>query len=248
MNYDEIRGAFSEKPLLTRSDLVDYIRSGKPEIKETTAGWILYDMRKNDVIDRVAHNTYMLHTNVKPLPDFNPDLSDEAIDITNFIKNRYPEVFFIVWETLAYNEFANHQMWRNFIFVEVEKWLEESVFNALYENTDYTVLYKPSKKEITTYSSNVTVSVLTLTSEAPVTDWHAKLEKMLVDLFANPLIDRIVSPGDYPGIYKESFLKYSINLKMMLRYARRRGKADKIISFMVNSANIKMVEGMPVND
>jgi len=150
VKYDEIRSAFSEKPLLTRSDLVEYICSSKPGIKETSAGWILYNMRKSDVISRVAHNTYMLHTNGKPLPYFSHDLSDEAIDIIDFIKNRYPEVVFIVWETRAYNEFANHQMWRNFIFVEVEKWLEESVFNALHEHTVYTVLYKPNKMEITT--------------------------------------------------------------------------------------------------
>jgi len=71
---------------------------------------------------------------------------------------------------------------------------------------------------------------------------------MLVDLFANPIIDQIVNPSDYPGIYKEAFLKYSINFKMMLRYARRRGKADKITSFMENNTNIKMVGGVPEYD
>jgi hypothetical protein len=245
MKYNEIHDVFSEKPLFTRSDFIEYIHSHKPNLKDTSASWLLYDMCKKKMIERISYNAYRLHTGENSHHNYSHDLSDEAIDIINFIKSRYPEIIFIVWETRAYNEFTNHQVWRNFIFVEVEKWLEESVFNALYEHTDYKVLYKPNRKEITVYSSDVTVSVLTLTSEAPVDGKYAKLEKMLVDLFANSLIDGIVNRGDYPGIFKEAFLKYNINYKMMLRYARRRGKADKISCFMENSANINMVGGVP---
>jgi len=246
MKYNEIRDAFSDKPLFTRSDFAKYVCAHKPELKDTSVGWLLYDMQKNNIINRVAHNMYKLHTSEEELHNYNNDLSDNAINIINLVKEKYPELEFIVWETRAYNEFANHQLWRNFIFVEVEKWLEESVFNALCEHTDYRVLFKPSKKEIVLYSEDVTVSVLTLTSEAPTCDNQVRLEKLLVDLFANPLVDRIVSRGDYPGIYKEAFLKYKINYKMMLRYARRRGKADEIVSFMENETNSKMVGGIPL--
>jgi len=246
MKYNEIRDAFSGKPLLTRSDLGEYICAHKPELKDTSVGWLLYDMQKNKVIDRVAHNTYKLYTGDIVLKEYISDLSDKAIGITKLIKETYPEVVFSVWETQAYNEFANHQIWRNFIFVEVEKWLEESVFNALCEHTNYRILFKPSKKEIVLYSEDVTVSVLTLTTEAPISDNQACLEKLLVDLFANPLVSQIVSRGDYPGIYKEAFLKYKINYKMMIRYARRRGKANEIMSFIENETNIKMVRGIPL--
>ena len=246
MKYSEIRDAFQDKPLFTRSDLVKYLCIHKPDLKDSSVGWLLYDLQKHNVISHIAHNSYKIHTDEKPLRVYKADLSDKVIDITSFIKKKYPEVAFIVWETHAYNEFANHQLWRNFIFVEAEKWLEESVFNALCERIENRVLFKPSKKEIVLYSEDATVSVLTLTSEAPICDNQARLEKLLVDLFANPLVDRIVSRGDYPGIYKEAFLKYKINYKMMLRYARRRGKADEIMSFMENETNIKMVGGIPL--
>lgn len=78
--------------------------------------------------------------------------SDEAVNILESVKARFPLLTFIVWETRAFNEFANHQMARNFIFIEVEKPLGESVFNTLHEQNNCTTLYKPSVKEIVLYS------------------------------------------------------------------------------------------------
>ena len=88
------------------------------------------------------------------------------------------------------------------------------------------------------YSGVVTVSVLPLTSEAPTNGYNASLEKLLVDLFANKLIDKIISRGDYPGIFEEAFTRYNINLNMMLRYAKRRNKADEVMSFIKHQTNI----------
>ena len=88
------------------------------------------------------------------------------------------------------------------------------------------------------YSGDVTVSVLPLTSEAPIYGYNTRLEKLLVDLFANKLLDKIISRGDYAGIFEEAFSRYNINLNMMLRYAKRRNKADEVMSFMKHKTNI----------
>ncbi|HYE82238.1 MAG TPA: DUF6577 family protein [Clostridia bacterium] len=239
MNYsNEISSAFSNKSVFTRNELKDYIKTQNPTLKDSTVGWILYDLCQQHVIQRVAHDTFKIYDKDSSQKDYKADLSEDAGYILEFLKQQFPLLAFIIWETRAYNEFANHQMARNFIFVEVEKPLGESVFNALHEKNNYTTLYKPSAKEIALYSGTVTVSVLPLTSEAPVNGFNATLEKLLVDLFANKLLDRIVSRSDYPEIYEEAFSKYSINYNLMIRYAKRRNRDAEIKTFIKEKTKI----------
>ena len=168
--------------------------------------------------------------------------SCQNTSILEFSIKRFPEITIIVWETRAFNEFTNHQLARNIIFVEVEKPYSEFVFEALHEKGDYNVLYKPNEKEITMYAGDTTVTVLPLTSEAPINGNSAKLEKLLVDLFANSLLDKVISIGDFLGIYKEAVSKYNINYSIMLRYAKRRGKGTEIQSIM-ESGEFQLIAG-----
>lgn len=239
MNYsNEISYAFSNKPTFSRNELKDYIKTHNPTIKDSTFGWILYDLCQQHVIQRIAHDTFRIYDKDNSLKDYKSDLSDDAVYILEFLKKQFPLLTFIICETRAYNEFANHQMARNFIFVEVEKPLGESVFNALHKHNNYTTLYKPSVKEIALYSGTVTVSVLPLTSEVPVNGFDATLEKLLVDLFANKLLDKIISRSDYPEIYEEAFSKYYINYNLMIRYAKRRNKDAEIKTFIKEKTKI----------
>lgn len=237
--YTEISSAFSSKPIFTRNELKDYIKTQNPTLKDSSFSWLLYDLCQQHVIQRVAHDTFRIYDDeISSMKEYKPSLSDDAVNILEFVKKQFPLLTFIIWETRAFNEFANHQMARNFIFIEVEKPLGESVFNALHEQNNYTTLYKPSVKEIALYSGDVTVSVLPLTSEAPVSGYDAKLEKLLVDLFANKLLDRIISRSDYPEIYEEAFLKYNVNYNLLLRYAKRRNQDAEIKSFIKDKTNI----------
>ena len=234
----------SKKQYFTRRDFNSYVKEHKPYIKDSSIGWLLYNLCQKQVIEHVAHNTYRLYTASNVLRDYNPTLSTEALNILNSTKKRFPLIDFIVWETRAFNEFANHLLARNFIFIEVEKPLDINVFESIREKNEFTILYKPNEKEITMYSDDVTISVLPLTSEAPINKYNVKLEKLLVDLFANKLLDNIISRGDYPGIYEEAFSKYSINHNMMFRYAKRRNKDKEIKRFINEKTNIILIGDM----
>jgi len=244
MNHNtDIISMFSDKSLLTRNELKDHIKMQKPLLKDSSFGWLLYDLCQKHVIQRVTRDAYKLYAGDSSLKDYKADLSDDAAGILAFMKTRFPLLTFIIWETRSLNEFTIHQLARNFIFVEVEKPLSEGVFNALHEQNEYTVLYKPSEKEITLYSGEVTVSVLDLTSEAPVLGHNPKLEKLLVDLFANKLLDRIISRGEYPIVYEEAFSRYIINFNLMFRYAKRRNKDKELKDFINNKTSISVIGG-----
>ena len=247
-NYEKISSAFSDKQLFTRSEFSDYIRINNPTLKDASFGWLLYDLCQKRIIEHVAHNAYRVYTVETLLKGYKPMLSDEASGIVEFVRKKFPLISFVVWETRAYNEFANHQMARNFILIEAEKLLCESVFSALHEQGDYTTLYKPSEKEILLYSGDVTVCVLPLITEAPITAYSTTLEKLLVDLFANKLLDRIISRGDFAGIYEEAFSRYKVNYNLMQRYAKRRNKAEEIKRFIEQKTDICLNGRDSVND
>lgn len=140
------------------------------------------------------------------------------------------------------NEFANHQMTKNIIFVEVKNILDKSVFNQLFEIYPHALL-NPSADEYDKYAVDETIVVRRLISEAPpfFGDYRqASLEKLLVDLFGRGIAGVIISRSEYRAIYEDAFQKYNINLAKLFRYARRRGIEKKIQRFICEETDITL--------
>ncbi len=114
------------------------------------------------------------------------------------------------------NEFVNHQLARNTIFIEVENRLDESVFNLLFEKYPH-VLHNPNIDEYYKYAG-----------------------ELLVDLFGRGISGAIISRSEYRAIYEDSFKKYNINLAKMFRYARRRGIEQRIRNYICEETSITL--------
>ena len=185
-------------------------------------------MCRDKIIQRVSRNQYTLYREGTAKNDYSAIESGEGVAVKSFLAKQFPLLDYAVWETYALNEFLNHQLARNHIFVEVEKPLEESVFAALRKWTNHTVLLKPSGNDLYLYSGDLTIIVTTLTSEAPIVGHEIRIEKLLVDLYANKLVSQIISAGEIPNIFAVAFSRYNINRSALLRYARRRGLEREI--------------------
>lgn len=122
----------------------------------------------------------------------------------------------------------------NITFVEVEKGLEETVFHYLREQCDQQILLCPSMDVCETYLAPDTVIVQRLVSQAPqqkAAPHHVMLEKLLVDLLADPKMPLFLEKSEFDSIFESAFEKYIINKSKMMRYARRRNvRIDSIIS------------------
>ena len=185
-------------------------------------------MCRDKIIQRISRNQYAVYGEVTVKNDYSAIETVDGAAVKSFLAKQFPLLDYAVWETCALNEFLNHQLARNHIFVEVEKPLEESVFTALREWADSPVLMKPSGNDLYLYSGDLTIIVSTLTTEAPISDHKVRIEKLLVDLLANKLVGRIISPGEIPDIFTVAFSRYNINRNALLRYARRRGLEQEI--------------------
>ncbi len=87
------------------------------------------------------------------------------------------------------------------------------------------------------------IIITKLTTEAPkstVIPWHTRLEKMLVDIVADQLLQESLSWGEYPKIYEDAFSMYVIDESCLFRYASRRAVDKKIRKLIREETNITL--------
>ena len=222
----------------TRGIFIDHLKKNGLFTTDSAANHLIDRMVLSGSIKRVGRNQYMINSD---LNEYSYPYSDTSLEIAAKIKTVHPYLDFRIFELVQLNEFVNHQIAHNIIFLYVEKGLEGDVFVTLNENHSVSVLIKPDADTLFRYLSNDTIVIGSLPSESPKgnTDfWATCLEKLLVDIAVDKLLSKIVYHGEYPEIYHEAFRKYRINRNKMMRYARRRGAKKKYNDFLVHEANI----------
>lgn len=218
----------------TREDLLSLLRSDHPDLSENSFQWAIGGMLKAGMLTRVGYNTYVC-TNRNPQQAYSPDYSDQALAFMNQVAGQFPHVQFTVFESVLLNEFLNHLIAQNTIFLQVEKDAAIFVFRFLQDEGRRNILYKPSPKEFTLYWEKDCVVVTDLISEAPISadaPHSMCLEKLLVDLYCDKLISTIYSKAEYEDVITQAVAQYAIDRTKLLRYARRRNKEAEIAGYL----------------
>ncbi len=174
---------------------------------------------------------------------FKYNISSESKKIADFITENYPLVNFYIWDFTVFNEFVNHMIGHNHIFLEIEKDGCGFVYDSLKENFPNVILFQPDAKEIERYSVDNDIYIQKAISEAPAgidNKYELSLEKLIVDMFANKTLQQLISKGDYPQALEEMFSKYQISERKLFRYATRRNKKEEIIKFIKEKTNIEI--------
>ncbi len=215
------------------------LRREVPGIGRSTIYHILKTLCDESIVSRTSRGRFR-YSMVKR--DYAYELSDTAKSISSMIAAAYPLVEYQIWELFQMNEFVNHLMARNTIFVEVESPLDESIFQMLFEKYPH-VLHNPTLDEYYKYAGDETIIVRKLISEAPPSFGsfrQASLEKILVDLFGRGLSGSIIARSEYKAIYEDSFQRYNINQAKLFRYARRRGIEQTIRDYIRDNTTITL--------
>lgn len=157
-------------------------------------------------------------------------LSKKAQEIANSVLQNFPLVDIRIYETRIFNEFVNHQISQNVIFVEVERGLGQAVFEKLSELFGKGLL-KPKLNDYRLYGENGIFIIRSLLSESPLNkenNYQLTLEKMMVDLYVDELLQVFVSKNEYEKLLEYCYSNYIINERKLLRYAARRNAKEKI--------------------
>ena len=175
------------------------------------------------VIIRTGRNAYTLGN--ESLKSYTFNYSDLAKAVASMIESNYTDVKFTVFETRQLNEFMNLQIGKNTVFVSIEAGLENYIFQELSLKYPGKVLLKPDIETFWTYFQDDSIIIEKLRTESPVAvseKWTSIPEKFLVDLAADKILKALIAKSQIECIYEGYLNHYQIDIKKMLRYARRR--------------------------
>ena len=234
MRTDSVLHELADHTAYSRKDLFQLLLQEKPDMTESAFRWTLYNMQQNQELYRVDYDAYMTG---KPetLPKYHPLYTDKAKDVMNRICGRFPELNFVVLESVLLNEFLNHQIAQNTIYVQIEKDVSSYITDILQNEYGGIILHKPSKKEFDRYWMRDCIIVLDLISQSPLdteSPHEITAEKMMVDIVAEKSIEATFSPSELPFIFDNVISNYRIDMRRLNRYAGRRGKTEEIKKYM----------------
>ena len=218
----------------SHKELLGLLKRIKPNLADTTYHWSISCLIRDGKIFRRGYDAYSLSQG-EGLREYQPFYSDETKNLINLIANRYPHVSFTVFETVLMNDFLNHLIAQNTIFVQVEKESSIYVFRYLQDEGYDNVLYKPRQDDMTLYWSKGCIIVTDMVSEAPLraVEPHViTLEKMLVDMLADKLILASYSKAEYTDVIEQVESRFLLDKKRMLRYAKRRNRYKEICNYL----------------
>ncbi|WP_029200559.1 DUF6577 family protein [Oribacterium sp. NK2B42] len=230
------------KNIFTRRDVFYAASSTKEDFKESDMRNLMEAMIVDGSIVRIAHNVYVRKGSNKQ--EYSPVYSDEANKIIVDVKEKFPYLNFQVWEITWLNEFLNHLVSHNRIFLDVENDGCEFVYTSLSDDYSGKMLLRPSVKELQYYLQTDSIIIERLISESPKgknNAYETPIEKIIVEMFANKTLISMISKGDYPEALETIFEKYNIDQTKMLRYARRRNKKNELIKYIKDHTSIKLL-------
>lgn len=228
--------------IYTRQHILHAARKVDPSFKETQLRRLLGVLQDSNLLVRVGHDQYRKADKAVSKPLYAGQYSKAAQEVISWMEARFPLLAYRVWELTWLNEFFNHLVAHNKIFLEVEQEGCGFVFSELVERYHGKVLLRPTAQEMLNYGVDDGIIIDRLVTEAPKgvgEQYQVPLEKLIVDLFANNHL--MLPKGDYPAAIEEMFARYQIDQKAMFRYARRRNKAKALSLFLQHDTDSELL-------
>lgn len=229
--------------IISRKQILNLAREIEPDFSEGMMKQLLSNLLHKAYVVRVGRNQYCKADKSQMKQKYKCRYSKKAEEILDVMEASFPMVDFRVWELSCLNEFFDHQVGQNYIFLEVEKDGCEFVFDKMIEKYPGNVLLKPDINAIMRYAANGTILIENLITEAPKGQenvHYLSLEKLIVDLFANKNLRNLISQGDYQNALENIFFQYEVDQVKMLRYARRRNKEKEVREYLTGNTRISL--------
>lgn len=230
-----------DKNSFSRQEVLQSFRKGGFELSDASFYKKFSTMIKEGEIVRAGKGVYCFRE--KDIRPYEHEYSDLATEVATLIQEQYPLLDFSIMELIQLNDFVNHQIAHNTLFLSVEADIMEFVFNTVKERYFGKVLINPTPEIYHQYWSDNMIVVNKLITEAPKSSaisWHTRLEKLLVDIVADSLLLDSISESEYPSIYEDAFSMYVVDESCLFRYAARRTVEKKIKKLITEKTNITL--------
>lgn len=204
----------------------------------------LHSLLNTGAVVRVGRNAYCIPT--KNVQQYEYQYSALSNDVAKLIQEKHPFLSFLIFELSQLNEFINHQIAHNVIFVSVENEIMDFVFDTLKEAYPGRVLKNPTPEIFHQYWTEDMIVLIKMVTETPKgkkQKWHTRIENVLVDLISVQLLQESISESEYPIIFEDAFDRYVVDESCLFRYARRRNTDKKIKALITEKTNILLRVG-----
>lgn len=232
---------FKDRNIFSRKELFDFFRRFEPDLKESTLGWRIYDLKNKNIIRAIQKNKYTISYKSK----YKPEVSKEILRFAKEISKQFENVKYCLWETKWINEFSQHQSVKQLIIIEIEKDFIESLYYVLKDNFRFDFYLNPDEKAIEFYiaeSQNpviikklITRSPIVKRAERGINFYTPLLEKILVDLFTENKLFYFYQGTELIQVYENALKKYALNYTKLFSYAKRREQKKDIMEFITNN-------------
>jgi hypothetical protein len=222
----------------------------QPELSEQAFRRILYALEKRQALTPIGAGIYALTGNdlSSSRVNFVPDWSPVCKGIQKIVKQAFPYLETLSWETRVLHEWMLHQPANNQIILEVEKDACESVFNHLAQEYPGQVFLEPDRAMMGRYILPLPESILVsrLLTQSPKKKLRGvifpRLEKILVDIFVDSDKFFALQGEEIVHIFENVFSAYWINEKTLFRYAGRRNAGARIKDFIATKTMIALAQ------
>ena len=231
--------ALAEKKSFSRQEFFQVFRENGFKAGEESLKKRLQKMLNAGAIMRVGRNAYCVPE--KGMSQYEYQYSNISNDVARIIKETYPYLEFLIFELFQLNEFVNHQLAHNIIFVSVESAIMDFIFDTLKESYPGKVLVNPTPEVFHQYWVDNMIVVTKIITESPKGykhNWHTRIEGILVDLMSAPLLQESISKSEYAAVFEDAFTRYVVDESCLFRYAKRRAADKKIKRFIKEKTKI----------
>ena len=214
----------------TRKELITYLEEQKQIVSPNALSIQLDRLLKSNELTRIERGVYSLHTTSNK--NFIAFISDEIKQLNLQLKTQFPYANFCVWSSKTIAPYLHNIPNLNYIYIDVERDVTESVFDYLNSKSSIRVFLCPNLDDFNRYIiGNESIIVRTLISEAPLQIIEGTntptIEKLLVDIVGD--IEFLFLQGsEINHVYTSAFEKHNINKNKLLRYAARRGRKEEV--------------------
>jgi len=250
-SYDlELRNAFAGSQSIYKANLRKFYNQHSQAMTDQAFRRFLYGLEKRKIIIPIGAGIYALQDTSSQQngkkKNFSPTLSQDLVALNMVIRDAFPYVQYLGWETRVLHELMIHQPSQNYFIVETEKDVCESLFNFLNSKYSSRTFLDPDQVIMERYVVHQPDSIIIsrLITQAPKKKVHGvpfpKLEKILVDIFTDEEKFFFFQGEELVRIFENAFTSYWLNEKTLFRYAGRRKVGMKLRQFISKQTQIEL--------
>jgi len=228
-----------EHTIIAKKELYQWIKEEHPDYSEASYRWEIYRLVHSGIITKIDNDLFVKGSMRKYKYAYTSPLQEQLIE---FFKKEYPKLDAVMYDSTILNEWLNHQLARNIVFVEADKYFTEMIFEKMRLTFPSSVLVNPKVDEFTRYIEQNSIVVQNLATQAPRNkhSYEIKLEKLIVDLFTVPILRQLFSESEMVPMLESMFKEYVVEQKTMFAYAKRRKCDQKIRQFINQFTSIEL--------